>query len=120
MSRPLRSTPVAEASPLLRAGPPADAATVLNASRFLPLDALPLTALTARDQGERVNVRLPTFHTEAADRARAASTPDTAWPVHGSPARPIPGPFNRPGFDVIYLFRRVINGSLALAFPIPT
>ena len=34
MSRPLRSTPITGASPLLRAGPPADAATVLNASGF--------------------------------------------------------------------------------------
>ncbi len=30
--RPLRSTPITGASPLLRAGPPADAATVLNVS----------------------------------------------------------------------------------------
>jgi len=32
MNRPLRSTPITGASPLLRAGPPADAATVLNVS----------------------------------------------------------------------------------------
>jgi len=30
MSRPLRSAPITGASPLLRAGPPADAASVLN------------------------------------------------------------------------------------------
>jgi len=42
MTRPLRSTPITGASPLLRAGPPASAATVLNASRFLPPDALPV------------------------------------------------------------------------------
>ena len=29
-------------------------------------------------------------------------------------------PFNRPGFDVIFLFRHVVSGSLTLAFPIPT
>ena len=34
MSRPLRSTPITGASPLLRAGPPASAATVLNASGY--------------------------------------------------------------------------------------
>ncbi len=34
MSRPLRSTPITGASPLLRAGPPARAATVLNTSGF--------------------------------------------------------------------------------------
>src|SRR5213078_3855184 len=43
MSRPLRSTPVTEASPLLRAGPPASAATVLNASQFPLRNALPVT-----------------------------------------------------------------------------
>jgi hypothetical protein len=46
--------------------------------------------------------------------------PDTTWPIGGHPARLIPAPFNRPGFDVISLFRHVINGSLTLAFPIPT
>src|SRR6266851_8458982 len=44
MSRPLHSTPITRASPLLRAGPPADAATVLSASRFPPRGALPLAA----------------------------------------------------------------------------
>src|SRR5258708_12423280 len=34
MSRPLRSTPITGASPLLRAGPPAGATTVLSASSF--------------------------------------------------------------------------------------
>jgi hypothetical protein len=42
MSRPLHSTPVTWASLLLGAGPPADAATVLNASQFLLLGVLPL------------------------------------------------------------------------------
>ena len=36
-----------------------------------------------------------------------------------APARLIPAPINRPGFDVSSLFRHVINGSLTLAFPIP-
>src|SRR5664279_1586599 len=36
MSRPLGSTPITGASSLLRDGPPATAATVLNSSRFLP------------------------------------------------------------------------------------
>src|SRR5215210_9603269 len=44
MVRPLRSAPITEASPLLRTGPPAHAASVLNASQFLLLDALPLAA----------------------------------------------------------------------------
>ena len=37
-----------------------------------------------------------------------------------SPARLIPAPFNRPGFDASYLFRHVNSGSLAFAFPNPT
>ena len=40
-SRPLGSTPITGASSLLRDGPPAGAATVLNPSRFLPLGGLP-------------------------------------------------------------------------------
>jgi len=43
LQRPFASTSVTGASPLLRAGPPADTATVLSASRFPPLSALPLT-----------------------------------------------------------------------------
>lgn len=43
MTRPLRFTPITGASPLLRAGPPASGATVLNVSQFLLPDALPLT-----------------------------------------------------------------------------
>lgn len=44
MVRPLRSTPITGASSLLRTGPPAPATSVLNASQFLLLDALPLAA----------------------------------------------------------------------------
>jgi len=40
---PLGSTPITGVSQLLRAGPPAHPATVLNPSRFLPLGTLPLT-----------------------------------------------------------------------------
>ena len=42
MTRPLGSTPITGASQLLRAGPPAHPATVLNPSRFRPLGTLPL------------------------------------------------------------------------------
>ena len=41
-TRPLRSAPITGASPLLRAGPPANPATVLSPSRFPPLGTLPL------------------------------------------------------------------------------
>jgi hypothetical protein len=36
-----------------------------------------------------------------------------------APARLIPEPIHRSGFDVISGFRRFISGSLAFAFPIP-
>src|SRR5437763_16568531 len=80
MTRPLRSPPITGGSALLRAGPPAHAASVLNASRFPPLGALPLTDPHACRCGS-IDIRLPTFHAEAADRARAAFTPGTTWPI---------------------------------------
>ncbi len=45
------------------------------------LSALPLAALA----GGSVGASLPTFHVKAADRARVAYMPGTAWPVTGSP-----------------------------------
>jgi hypothetical protein len=57
MSRPLRSAPITGASALLRAGPPARAATVLSTSPFQRLGALPL-ALPRRSS---VDARLPVF-----------------------------------------------------------
>jgi hypothetical protein len=73
MAQPLRSTPITGASPLLRAGPPAH--------RSNP-------------------VRLPKFHARAADQAHAASMPDTARPVIGTPAEPSSrGPEHGHGFD---------------------
>jgi hypothetical protein len=96
MSRPLRSSPITGDSALLRAGPPADSASVLRAPRFLPpgalpLDALPSAAYERRAAGTIIGTRLPTFHAEAAEQDRAAFMPDTAWPVNGIPARLIPG-----------------------------
>src|SRR5205823_3006626 len=70
---------------LLRDGPPASTATVLNPSRFPPLGALPLTQPCRLG---RVRTRLPAFPTKAADEVHAASTPDTAWPIHGHPPDP--------------------------------
>ena len=120
MSRPLRSTPITRASPLLRAGPPADAATVLSASRFPPRGALPLAAPALSAPGQQC--RHPPSHVPCRSRR-----PDSRRLHAGhrlaskrAPARLIPGPFNRPGFDVICLFRHVVSGSLTLAFPVPT
>ena len=64
MTRPLCSTPITGASPLLRAGPPA--------------------------RCQSAAVRLPRFHASAADQAHAASVPDTTWPVIGHPPGPAP------------------------------
>src|SRR6266545_5159233 len=48
------------------------------------------------DPGRRIDARLLTFRARAADQAHAASTPGTAWPVHGYPPgssrRAYPGP----------------------------
>src|SRR4051794_34812567 len=120
MSRRLRSTLITSASPLLRAGPPARTASVLSASRFLPLDALPLAPGPHRRlPGRSIDAHFPTFHVEAADQARAAFTPDTAWPVSGFP----PGSSRRyahtPVLMSSIIFRRFINGSLSLAFLVP-
>ena len=64
MTRPLRSTPITGASPLLRAGPPA--------------------------RCQQAAARLPMFPARAADQAHAASVPDTTWPVIGHPPGPAP------------------------------
>jgi hypothetical protein len=101
MSRPLRSTRVTGLHRYYEPVRQRRAATVLSASRFLPLDALPLTA--TRLGGGSVGARLPTFHAEAADRAHAASMPGTAWPVNGTSARLISGPTLRPGFDATWI-----------------
>src|SRR6266567_7695772 len=103
MSRPLRSAPITGASPLLRAGPPANPASVLRAPRFLSPGTLPLAARPPatheqRPAGAIIGTRLPTFHAEAAEQARAAYMPDTAWPVNGTPARLIPGSHWSPRF----------------------
>src|SRR6266702_3876064 len=120
MSRPLRSTPITGASPLLRAGPPADAGRY-STSPVSAVDALPLTH-PARHQALRaggIGTGLPTFRAGAADQARAAYMPDTTWPILGHPAHPgdsVLPPVSMP----TKTFRHVNSGSLALAFPGPT
>src|SRR5450759_2855618 len=84
MSRPLGSTPITGASSLLRDGPPATAATVLDSSRFLPPGALPL-APPNPERGTMSALAFPTFPAKAADEGHAASVPDTAWPIDGHP-----------------------------------
>ncbi len=50
MTRPLRSTPITRASPLLRAGPPAHPASVLDPFRGPPVGTLPLPTHLAGGQ----------------------------------------------------------------------
>ena len=75
------------ASRLLRAGPPASAATGTQCLRFPPSARSlsrpwrPTTPVAA------IDARLLTFRARAADQAHAAFTPGTAWPVIGPPAR---------------------------------
>src|SRR5674476_78149 len=83
MVRPLRSTPITGVSSLLRTGPPARPASVLNPSQFLLLGALPLTTPDAA--GGSIGTCLPTFHATAADQARVAFMPDTTRPVNEHP-----------------------------------
>src|SRR3954470_3620517 len=52
---------------------------------------LPLATVEACDPGRHIDARLLTFHARTADQAHAASTPGTAWPVIGTPARLITG-----------------------------
>src|ERR1035438_10070886 len=119
MVRPLRSTPVTGASSLLRTGPPARPASVLNTSQFLLLGALPLT--TPHAAGGGIVAWLPTFHAAAADQDRVAFMPDTVRPVNGHPPDSSQGPNQRPGFDATYsVFRHFSSDSLTFAFLIPT
>src|SRR3954465_6751793 len=67
-----------------------------------------------------IGTRLPTFRVVAADQTRAVFTPDTAWPINGHPpdssqSYAHPPPVLMPSL----IFRRFLNGSLALAFLIP-
>src|SRR6476660_4358297 len=81
MTRPLRSTPITGASPLLRVGPPAEPATVLTPTQSAGYSLSP----TRETRTGSVGFGLLPFHAEAADRARVASMPDTAWPISGHP-----------------------------------
>src|SRR4051812_21365911 len=71
-------------SSLLRAGPSADAATVLNASQFLLLGPPPPPPAPPRGRGY-AGAPLPPSHAEAAARPRPAPMPDPPWPISGPP-----------------------------------
>src|SRR5271165_2722289 len=120
MSQPLRSTPITDASSLLQAGPPACPHRYSAPRSFCcPVHSLsPRLHLFGEDRSS-IGTRLPTFHVVAADQARAAFTPDTAWPVNGHPPDSSRGFAHTPVLMPSPVFRRFINGSLTLAFLIP-
>src|ERR1019366_49123 len=118
MGRPLRSTPVTGASSLLRTGPPARPASVLNTSQFLLLGALPLT--TPNPAGGGIGTCLPTFHAAAADQDRVAFIPDPVRPVNGHPPDSSRDKAYAPVSMSHIGFRHFISDSLAFAFLILT
>src|SRR3954470_9445625 len=59
--------------------------------RVRPVGRLPLATLKAYNPGRHIDARLLTFRARAADQAHTASTPGTAWPIIGTPARLITG-----------------------------
>jgi len=91
MSQPLRSTLITKASALLRAGPPARHESVLDASQFPLLDALPLAPDPTPGTGHSIGPRLPAFRAEATGsdsrRLHAGHRLANKW----APARLIPG-----------------------------
>ena len=100
MTRPLGSTPTAPSRDFTAtgAGPPARPATVLTAFTVSAARQLPLAILDSS-----VEACLPTFRTEAADRAHVAYMPDTASPKSGHPPDSSRADLLHPGFDVTLL-----------------
>src|SRR4051794_25181821 len=68
-TRPLRSTPITGASPLLRVGPPAPRGI---GTQFLTVSGRLGRSLSPPNSADSIRVRLLPFHTKAADRARVA------------------------------------------------
>src|SRR5580692_7676060 len=98
-SKPAPSLPApprqAGGSALLRAGPTASPATV-SAPRASCARGHP-SRRPARGGGVRAGS--PPFRADAADQARATSTPGTTWPAIRATARLIPGTWLLPGSD---------------------
>ncbi len=81
MTRSLRSTPITGGSPLLmsRSDSRIPNGTHTHAKRGL----LPISH--SKTQMTGIGSGLLLFHAKAADRARVAFMPDTAWPINGPP-----------------------------------
>src|SRR5262245_14618704 len=91
MTRPLRSTSITPASPLLRGGPPLSGASVLSASRLEPLVPFPL-ASPAR------------FSRSVPEPGRASRRLHAGCRPVGirTSSELIPGGVPAPGFDIVY------------------
>jgi len=77
----------AAASRLLRAGPPASAATGTQCLRFSASARFLSRPLGPATPDDCFDARLLTFRARAADQDHAASTPGTTWPATRAPAR---------------------------------
>jgi len=97
MTQPLRSTPITEASSLLRVGPPARLATVLNPLRFPPLGTLPLAHLQQGELCQDTPSPVPRESSRSGSRRLHAGH---RLANQRAPARLIPEHPTRPGFDV--------------------
>ena len=123
-TRPLRSSPITGPSPLLQDGPPLCPAPVLSPSQFPLLGDLPC-ATTAGHNSATGQVALSGatgshVPCKSQDHARATSTPDTTWPINRHPPGSSRGSKASPVSMPPKVLRRVISGSLALAFVIHT
>jgi len=104
----------------LRAGPPADAATVLNASRFQPLGALPLTHPPHK---AGTQCRHPPSHVPRASRRPGSRRLHAGHHLASTraPAKLILKQPQAPQFRCrLIWFRHFNSGSLSLAFLVPT
>ena len=63
-----------------------------------------------------IDTGLPTFHASAADRARAAFTPDTTWPVSRHP----PGPSRRLLYSPVSMSPSCFDASTTVRFRSPS
>src|SRR5664280_2638451 len=116
MGRPLRSTPITGASSLLRTGPPARPASVLNTSQFLLLGALPLTTPNLRAE-----VSGPAFPRSMQQPQIRIASPVCRTPPgqKRAPARLLPGLGERPGFDVLFAISTLHQRFTCVRLPDP-
>lgn len=119
MSQPLRSTLITKASALLRAGPPARHESVLDASQFPLLDALPLAPDPTPGTGHSIGPRLPAFSVEARIQTHAACMPDTDRPISGHPPASSRDCIETPVSMSLPPSRHFISGSLSFVFLVP-